>query len=214
MTSTMRVERARRNFVDEANRYDAKRDRLVRCARDLAERGSAAKVSVTDVTSAMGITRGLFYYYFGGKEELNESIAVSYAEDLMASIAKRCDTLDDREAAVRSIVECVHEWLYEEDGSKCQMWHVLAETGLQDYLSIRVSNELATYLVEHGLLAKYGRGDDDALYEHARFVAIGILGELRLQPEVPISRVGDVTCAALRYRKRRSSQDAAQADDE
>ena len=68
---TMRAERSRRNFSDEANRYDAKRERLVRCARRLAEQGDAAKVSVTDITSEMGITRGLFYYYFEGKEALN-----------------------------------------------------------------------------------------------------------------------------------------------
>ena len=56
MTPAMRIERTRRNFTDESNRYDAKRERLVRCARELAERGNAAKVSVTDVTSEMGIT--------------------------------------------------------------------------------------------------------------------------------------------------------------
>ncbi|MBP3892862.1 MAG: TetR/AcrR family transcriptional regulator [Atopobiaceae bacterium] len=180
----------------------------------MAERGNAAKVSVTDVTTAMGITRGLFYYYFGGKEELNESIVLSYVDDLMAIIGQRCTSFDDREASVRTIVECVHDWLYEEDGTKRPQWHVLDETGLQDFLNVKASNELAGFIVNHGLLAKYGRGDDDSLREHARFVALGILGELRLQPDVPICRVGDAACAALRYRKRRSSQDAAQTEND
>lgn len=214
MASMMRVERVRRNFADEANRYDAKRDRLIRCARDLAERGNAAKVSVTDVTSAMGITRGLFYYYFGCKEELNESIIDSYVEDLMASIDAGFESSDDREASIRAIVESVYSWLYEEDGSKRLMWHVVDETGLQDYLNIKTSNGLANFIVDHGLLAKYGKGDDEALREHARFVSFGIIGELRLQPDVPTSMVSDTACAALRYRKRRSSQGAQLAEDE
>ena len=207
MASMMRVERTRRNFSDEANRYDAKRDRLIRCARDLAEQGNAARVSVTDITSAMGITRGLFYYYFGGKEELNESIADSYVQDLMEDIAATCAPLDDREESVRAIVGCVHRWLYNEDGTKKPIWHVLVETGLQDYLKANASDVLATYIIEYGLLAKYGKTDDDSLYEHARFVSLGILGEIRLHPDVSVSMVGDAACAALRYRKKRATSE-------
>lgn len=156
----------------------------------------------------MGITRGLFYYYFGCKEELNESIVESYVEDLMASIAEGFVPSADRESSIRAIVERVYDWLYEQDGTKRPMWHVVDETGLQDFLNIKTSNGLATFIVERGLLAKYGKGDDESLCEHARFVSFGIIGELRLQPDVPTSVVSDTACAALRYRKRRSSQGA------
>lgn len=206
MTPAMRVERTRRNFSDEANRYDAKRDRLVRCARDLAERGNASKVSVTDITNEMGITRGLFYYYFGGKGELNEAIVESYVQDLLASIEAVYHEGESREDAVRNVVSCVHAWMFDEAGMRRPMWRVLEDMGLTDLIRQRTSDELASYFIRAGLLARYGKADDDALFYHARFVAVAIIGECHLRPDAPIDMITDAACAALRYRKRRSPQ--------
>ena len=185
---SMRIERTRRKFVDETNRYDAKRDRLIHCARELGEQGNAAKVSVTDITSAMGITRGLFYYYFGGKTELNESIVESYVDDLRASVIEACSHTETREDAVRAIVTCVYNWFFE-------------------YARLRASEELASLLISEGLLAKYGKCGDEALFDRARFVMTGILGEVRLRPTASLENISDAACAALRYRKRRVPQD-------
>lgn len=199
----MRTERPRRNFTDEANRYDAKRERLVRCARELAEQGDASKVSVTDITSKMGITRGLFYYYFAGKEELNESIVRTYLEDLMSAVNADCATYDDREASVYTLVKDVCAWLYDEAGEKRPMWHVLEEMQLDDYAWTLTSEGLADAIVNHGLLTKYGKDGEAALLSHARFVATGILGECRLQPSASVDSICEAACASLRYRKRR-----------
>ena len=204
MTSMMRTERSRRNFADEANRYDAKRERLVRCARSLAEQGDAAKVSVTDVTSEMGITRGLFYYYFGGKEELGEAIIQTYVDDLLASMTPSCESYDTREEAIKVIVDEIHRWLYEEDGSRKPIWHVSAELGLDGMLFNQTADAIASLLIEKGLLIKYGKFTDEILFEHARFVATGILGESRLRPELQTDMLCEAACAALRYRKRRA----------
>lgn len=203
---TMRAERSRRNFSDEANRYDAKRDRLVRCARRLAEQGDAAKVSVTDVTSEMGITRGLFYYYFEGKEALNEAIIQTYIDDLAEDLEASCGTCENREDAMRSLVECVRRWLYLEDGSHKPIWHVAGELRLDKELFSQAADILATFIIDHSLLTKYGKFSDDLLYEHARFVATGILGEIRLREGLPADVLCDTACAALRYRKRRAPE--------
>lgn len=211
MTPAMRIERTRRNFTDESNRYDAKRERLVRCARDLAERGNAAKISVTDVTSEMGITRGLFYYYFGGKNELNDSIVESYVQDLMDSVNGAVTGSVSREEAVHALVYHVHDWLFDAEGNKRPIWHVLEEMHLVDYARGRVAEELAAFIIRQNLLAKYGKSDDSALYEHAHFVAMGIIGECRVRTVKSIDMVSDAACAALRYRKRRgpsSDEDA------
>ncbi len=204
MTPAMRIERTRRNFTDESNRYDAKRERLVRCARELAERGNAAKVSVTDVTSEMGITRGLFYYYFGGKNELNESIVESYVQDLMINVNGAVTGSVNREEAVHALVYHVHDWLFDEAGNKRPIWHVLDEMHLVDFARGRVAEELADFIIRQNLLAKYGKSDDTALYEHAHFVAMGIIGECRARTAKSIDMVSDAACAALRYRKRRN----------
>ena len=204
---SMRIERTRRKFIDETNRYDAKRDRLIHCARELGEQGNAAKVSVTDITSAMGITRGLFYYYFGGKTELNESIVESYVDDLRASVIGACSHTETREDAVRAIVACVYNWLFDENGNPLPMGHVLREMNLVEYARLRASEELATLLISEGLLAKYGKCGDEALFDRARFVMTGILGEVRLRPTASLENISDAACAALRYRKRRVPQD-------
>ena len=203
----MRIERTRRNFADETNRYDAKRDRLIRCARELGEQGNAAKVSVTDITSKMGITRGLFYYYFGGKNELNESIVESYVDDLLAKATEACAKAETREDAIQAIVVCVYNWLFDENGKPLPMGHVLKEMNLVEYARLRASDELASLVIGEGLLAKYGKCGDDALYDRARFVMTGILGEVRLRPDTSLENIGDAACAALRYRKRRACQD-------
>ena len=203
----MRIERTRRNFTDETNRYDAKRDRLIRCARELGEQGNAAKVSVTDITSKMGITRGLFYYYFGGKNELNESIVESYVDDLRTSAIEACANAETREDAIQAIVVCVYNWLFDENGKPLPMGHVLKEMNLVEYARLRASDELATLAIREGLLVKYGKGGDEALYDRARFVMTGILGEVRLRPDTSLENIADAACAALRYRKRRMAQD-------
>ena len=203
----MRIERTRRNFADETNRYDAKRDRLIRCARELGEQGNAAKVSVTDITSKMGITRGLFYYYFGGKNELNESIVESYVDDLLARATEACAKAETREDAIQAIVVCVYNWLFDENGKPLPMGHVLKEMNLVEYARLRASDELASLVIGEGLLAKYGKCGDSALFDRARFVMTGILGEVRLRPDTSLENISDAACAALRYRKRRTSQD-------
>ena len=205
MASTMRIERARRNFSDESNRYDAKRDRLVMCARKLGEEGNAGKVSVTDVTTAMGITRGLFYYYFGGKEELNQAIADTYVRDLEISVSKAMEQCESREDAVCAIISEVFAWLYESDGSNRPMCHVLTEIGLSDYTWASAADMLAYAIVKQGLLSDYGRHGEDALIERARFIALGIMGEGRLNAAASADVISDAVCSALRYRKRRQA---------
>lgn len=203
MASAVRIERTRRNFTDESNRYDVKRDRLVRCARSLAEKGDATKVSVTGITTAMGITRGLFYYYFDGKEELNKAVADSYVSDLMQEVTSTYHETEEREDAVQVVVLCVRTWLFGKNGKLRPMWHVLQEMELVDYVRQRASEELATFLVNVGLLSSYGK-DDEMLYLHARFVAVALLGECRLRPDASVEAITDAACAALRYRKRRT----------
>ena len=198
----MRTERPRRNFADEANRYDAKKERLVRCARDLAERGDASKVSVTDITTAMGITRGLFYYYFAGKEELNQSIVQTYLQDLIDNIDEESALCDDRESTVYAIVRGIYGWLYDAEGNKRPMWHVLEETQTADYAWMLACEALAHAILQHGLLTKYGKTGESALLSHARLVATGILGECTWHPETSIDSICEAACASLRYRKR------------
>lgn len=202
MSPIARQERMRRNFTNTSNRYDAKRERLVMCARELGEQGNAAKVSVTDVTSAMGITRGLFYYYFGGKEELNAAILDTYLEDLRKLVYQ--DTYEeDRVAQVKRLVGCVYDWLYDEGGNQLPMWHVLTETGLRETAWSLAVDMLADYVIDAGLLAKSGKTFEEQVRAHAHFVAAGILGECLFCPKVPHELVSGATCAALRYRKHR-----------
>lgn len=205
MASAIRIERTRRKFADESNRYDVKRERLVRCARRLAEDGNAAKISVTDITTDIGITRGLFYYYFNGKEELNKAIVDTYVYDLMTEVLGTYHKDSNREDAIRGVVSCVRMWLYDKTGKLMPMWHVLLETELVDFARQRASEEIAKFLVNTGLLARTGKAGDEMLFYQARFVAVAILGECRLRPDATIDTISDAACAALRYRKHRAS---------
>lgn len=206
MASVMRIERTRRKFTDESNRYDVKRERLVLCARTLGEQGNAAKVSVTDVTGEMGITRGLFYYYFGGRTELNAAVAETYVSDLFKAIAEGdLDEMESREAAIEHIVACVRNWFHDEQGNERPMVHVLKEIKLEEKIYATVGDELARYMCDHGLLTDYGKMGEETLLVRARLVAYGILTEARLENETPLAAQVDAACAALRYRKRRGS---------
>lgn len=204
MPSTMRTERNRRNFSNESNRYDVKRDRLVRCAREIGEQNNAARVSVTDVTDKMGITRGLFYYYFSSKDELNQAIADSYVADLQESVMQAlegCD--DDRADCMRAIAGGVRGWLYAEDGAYQPMQHVLNEIHLHDYVRRGVSDMLADLMIERGLVIDYGKAGAAQLHRRARFVATGMLSEAHLNPDETTDELADAACAALRYRRHR-----------
>lgn len=207
MASVMRIERARRNFTNESNRYDVKRERLVRCARALGEQDNAAKVSVTDVTTEMGITRGLFYYYFGGKGDLNKAVADTYIADLEAAINEAIAMrADDREGAIEGLVEAVREWFFDDEGAERPMIHVLREVSLQEYAYSAAADSIVRIMREHGLLSDYGKIGDDAVITRARFVAFGILGDARLHRENELSLQADAACASLRYRKRRTKE--------
>lgn len=200
----MRIERARRKFTNESNRYDVKRERLVMCARTLGEQGNAAKVSVTDVTNEMGITRGLFYYYFGGKSELNCAVADTYVNDVLGKVSQVVGEHSDvREEAVAGIVDVVREWMFDEAGNERPMLHVLKEISLEEYVYASVANGIAKIMCDSGLLTDYGRLGDEALLVRARLVAYGVLGEARLEQEESASVQAEAACAALRYRKRR-----------
>lgn len=204
MASTMRAQRKRRNFAKEENRYDAKRDRLVACARTLAENGNAARVSVTDVTTEMDITRGLFYYYFSGKEELNEVIADTYVKDLMDEVSKviACDHAY-REDTIEGIVRAINAWFHDEDGVERPMVHVLREIDLGNYVMLSVANQLAHVMCDSGLLTDYGKLGEELLVNRACFVVMGMLGQAQIASDVAIEAQADAACAALRYRKRR-----------
>lgn len=204
MASATKIERTRRKFADESNRYDVKRERLVRCARKLAEHGNAAKISVTSITTDIGITRGLFYYYFNGKEELNKAIVDTYVYDLMAGTLSSYNEDMSQEEVIRGLVSCVHAWLYDKSGELKPMWHVLQEMELVDYARQRASEELAEFLVGTGILARNDKAGDVTLFYQARFVAVAILGECRLRPDATIDTIGDAACAALRCRKNRA----------
>lgn len=201
----MRIERTRRKFTNESNRYDVKRERLVLCARTLGEQGNAAKVSVTDVTNEMGITRGLFYYYFGGKGELNRAVADTYVNDVLENVSQAVEEhADIREDAVAAIVDVVRDWLFDEDGNERPMLHVLKEISLEEYVYACVANGIARIMCDSGLLTDYGRLGDEALLARARLVTYGILGEARLEQDEPAYIQAEAACAALRYRKRRT----------
>lgn len=204
MSPAAKKERTRRNFTNKSNRYDAKRERLVLCARGLAEDGDARKVSVTDVTSAMGITRGLFYYYFDGKDELYQSISNSYVSDLMKAIVEACASCETREESLHAIVTSVDAWLFDENGDKRPMWQVVQQMKRMGATMAAASEGIANYIMENDLLAKTARQPDEVLAEHARFVATGILGEAMREPRVNLELLSATACAALRYRKRRA----------
>lgn len=201
MAQTVKIERTHRNFAVETNRYDVKRERLVRAARKLAEMGQATKVSITQITTAVGITRGLFYYYFASKDELNKAVVETYTEDLMGMIQASCEENTEQEHVVQAVVRCVRSWLFEETGELTPMWHVLQDLDMIDAVRQRTSEELASFFIRAGLLAKHERDDDEMLFCHARFVAVAILGECRLRPDAPIRTISEAACAALRYRR-------------
>ena len=203
MESSMRVERTRRNFTDESNRYDAKRKRLVLCARALGEEGDAAKVSVTDVTSEMGITRGLFYYYFGSKEELNYAIAHTYVDELVEAVGGALVEGQTREESVRQLVSCVFGWLYDEGGAPRPLQRVLPQIDLTDEVRTSVADSLGNIMISRGLLTDYAGAGDELLHERARFVALAIVEETRLNPAVGADTIAETACSALRYRRRR-----------
>ncbi len=211
----MRIERTRRKFTNESNRYDAKRDRLVRCARKLGEQGNAAKVSVTDVTTEMGITRGLFYYYFSGKKELNRAVADTYVSDLTARLNSMVDLQGaSRETAIRAIVDVVREWFFDEEDSERPMLHVLKEMSLQEYAYRQAADAIVKVMREHSLLADYGKMNEEMITARAQFVALGILGSAHLCHETTVELQVDATCAALRYRKRRAKSGQGQQDEQ
>lgn len=63
--------------------HDARRTQILSCARALFSERPAASISMTEIASAAGVTRGLLHHYFGSKHELELEVvrAMLYVPD-------------------------------------------------------------------------------------------------------------------------------------
>jgi AcrR family transcriptional regulator len=69
-----------------AKEPDVRKDEFVATARRLFERKGYEATSVDDIADAMGVAKGLFYYYFDSKDEILDLITNGLVEEIRETV--------------------------------------------------------------------------------------------------------------------------------
>lgn len=101
--------------IQNAERAEARRRDILLAAARVFARGGAITATLDDVAAAMGVTKGVIYYYFRSKEEIyTEILATTVGEStarLQAIIARNLPPLETLRAAIGDLVAHIFDEL-------------------------------------------------------------------------------------------------------
>lgn len=80
---------------------EVRRKELIDAAEELFTTLGCDETTVSDIVNKVGVTQGLFYYYFKSKEEIVSAVAERYVDEVMVEIVRICD--NDRLDAISKL---------------------------------------------------------------------------------------------------------------
>jgi AcrR family transcriptional regulator len=137
------------------------RSRLVQAARKLFAARGYADVSVDEIATAAGLTKGAVYYQFTDKTDLFRAACDSVLDDIMAHVT--AETMNHVSHAVDEIVtggDILFDAYESKDARRLLLMDgpsVLGHvqwTAMQEKLRIGLGEHALNHLVDEGLLAK------------------------------------------------------------
>ncbi len=163
-----------------------RREQIVQAALSLYERKGIDRTSVKDMTDAAGITRSLFYHYFGCKEDVTDAVLDRYVEGFAAEVRRWNEgrTEGDVAGALRDCVKLVRELLFERDAFRLLL---LKDENASLYLRFaeRSAEVIARYLTDETAVdyARFHSIEISHVYESFYLLVFGLIGYLRQNPD-------------------------------
>ncbi len=177
-----------------------RREQIVQAALSLYERKGIDRTSVKDMTDAAGITRSLFYHYFGCKEDVTDAVLDRYVEGFAAEVRRWNEgrTEGDVAGALRDCVKLVRELLFERDAFRLLL---LKDENASLYLRFaeRSAEVIARYLTDETAVdyARFHSIEISHVYESFYLLVFGLIGYLRQNPDTEDEVIAGLIADAL-----------------
>lgn len=174
--------------VRDGKRLGGKPGEIVVVARRMFEEAGVAATKMTAVADAVGMSRGLVYYYFPSKDRLVDAVVDDYVEDMVESamVWNELRLFGDTPGSLRKCVQSFRRALFDANGPR-PMIVVLEELGIRDEFDTRAIKETATYLYECVAVeyAEHHPLDIDHVFEMFCVALAGLVALVKIDPEVP-----------------------------
>ena len=179
---------------------DARYAAFVSAADDLFMEKGIGGTSVGDITQRVGVTRSLFYHYFGDKQGIVDAVIESRIKDFMQYVRDWTRNLDssDFSVALLKLVGLIRGYLYDPAslGSR-----IIRERDVSLYhrFVVRSSMLISDYFVstreERGALMHYTHVSHPA--EAFYVLSVGIMSMMVRNPEVADEVIADIIAETL-----------------
>lgn len=181
--------RRRAHSLSESKRLEGTANDIMQAARKLYESRGVAATTVKDIAEEAGITRELVYYYFANKHAITEAVLDDYIEDLVESaiVWNESRRFGDTAGSLRTCIAALRRALYDTGGSPRPMIRVLEELGIRDAFGVRAVRETVDCIEAHIATeyAAYHRVEIEFVYETFCMLVFGLVGLMKLKPDVP-----------------------------
>lgn len=166
---------------------DERRKDIIAAARSLYETQGIARTSIKDITEKVGVTRGLFYYYFPDKSAVTEAVMEEYTAEFVEGVRIWNDSrsFGDIAGAVRGAVQLLRRTLFDAALFKKNAG-MSDDSQLNDTFTNRVITEVVSciqdttvedYMRFHNIEISY-------VYQTFYVLIYGLVGLVKSQPDV------------------------------
>jgi len=166
---------------------EERREDIIHAARTLYETRGIARTSIRDITEAVGVTRGLFYYYFPDKTAVTEAVIAEYTTDFVDGVHvwNESRRRGDVEGAARSSVKLLRRTLFDAALFKknagmvesSQLYTAFTDRVIREVVSCIESTTVEDYARYHHIEISY-------IYETFYVLIYGLVGLVKSQPDV------------------------------
>lgn len=171
-------------------------------ARALFERQGVRSTTVKDIAAEAGVTRELVYYYFENKQAVIDAVLDDYVEDLVESVVvwNESRAFGDTSGSLKTCIAAFRRALYDAEGNQRPMIRVLEELGVRDSFDVRAVRETVDCIHDHIVTeyAEYHQIEIDLVYEMFCVVIFGLVGLVKINPEISDEALMKVVEQALR----------------
>lgn len=180
--------------------HDERYRQIVTAVRELCAEQGVSKLSVTDITERVGVTRSLFYHYFPDKDAAISAAIDEIIEQFMVRIRAWNESRvpGDVEGALNSCAGLFCDLVLEGDEHPSDLVGGGNAALYTSYVH-RVADRVANYICEttvrdfekrHGLPI-------DHVYETFYVLIVGLMMYIRMHPDAPVETIRDVAASTL-----------------
>lgn len=168
--------------MDAANRESMRRA-IAQSMRRVCERGGARSASIAAVAREAGITRELFYYYFGSRDEALDAMVDDYVDECLDCMRLWVDERHEGDDRYPSLIAELRRILYRNTGERRAMGRVLVELDRAGEAELRIIRGTIDLLMPAGLCAPGSELPPEARRSVLAVALAGVSFALLLNPE-------------------------------